>query len=813
MRVGLIGCGRIAERGYVPAFARAEGVQLAAVVDVQSERCRAVAPGVAAFANVGELVASGEVDAVVVATPVGAHVEVAAEAARAGLATLVEKPPARTASEAVGLLELEPAPFVAFNRRFEPGLLSIREQIPSGPIELRLRFHRRGAWGSHGGDDPLLLDVGPHALDLVRWLAGVELTRIRARELADGASIDVELADARGTASVEIRTNSPFLESVEVHSDGRRVARQSHRRSARRRTRPRHSGHAVAARRLAGQSARKLRRQRTRPRLGRGRRRGHGGSRRGAHVGRERRRVATHPDSGRMLAILQLDAISRPIVERMLGEGRLPTLAGLSARGEWRKLQTPATYYTGATHPTLYSGVELGEHSQYYLFQWSPEEQRIRYRRSFDAPELVWERLARSGRRTLAIDPYEGVPPRGPAGVVLSGVQFFNFLGLERWASPRDAGRTVRRFSGRSPYADEVFGEPWLPGLLSLRRRLAQAPGRLGDAAVGLLGERSFDLVWLTFLSTHIGGHQFWDLSQLDEDALDESERALLLSTLPDMYSAVDRQLDRVLRALPEDADLIVVAPAGMGANTSRADFLGRMLTAVLEGTVPAERAASVPLWRLRAAVPTPARGVITRALGPTLARTVMARSSVAGVDWSRTKAFVVPSDHHGQIRLNLRGREREGIVDPSEADELCRQIAEGLLSFRDEDGSQCVVRGRYRREHRGARRARPAAAARPPRPLGRDAVHAASRRRVAEVRPDRTDGQRQRARRRAHRRRVRPPRAGTLAAREAERRRERGRPDGDRVRPARRRHVGARRDAVARARDGLATRARAACT
>ena len=152
MRVGLIGCGRIAERGYVPAFARAEGVELAAVVDVQSERCRAVAPGVAAFADVAELIASGEVDAVVVATPVGAHVEVAAEAAEAGLATLVEKPPARTASEAVGLLGLEPAPFVAFNRRFEPGLLSAREQIPPGPIELRLRFHRRGAWGSHGGE-------------------------------------------------------------------------------------------------------------------------------------------------------------------------------------------------------------------------------------------------------------------------------------------------------------------------------------------------------------------------------------------------------------------------------------------------------------------------------------------------------------------------------------------------------------------------------------------------------------------------------------------------------------------------------------
>ena len=72
MRVGLIGCGRIAERGYVPAFARADGVQLAAVVDVQSERCRAVAQGVATFVNVGELVTSGEVDAVVVA---GGHTD------------------------------------------------------------------------------------------------------------------------------------------------------------------------------------------------------------------------------------------------------------------------------------------------------------------------------------------------------------------------------------------------------------------------------------------------------------------------------------------------------------------------------------------------------------------------------------------------------------------------------------------------------------------------------------------------------------------------------------------------------------------
>jgi predicted AlkP superfamily phosphohydrolase/phosphomutase len=67
-------------------------------------------------------------------------------------------------------------------------------------------------------------------------------------------------------------------------------------------------------------------------------------------------------------------------------------------------------------------------------------------------------------------------------------------------------------------------------------------------------------------------------------------------------------------------------------------------------------------------------------------------RLSSLGVDWSETPAFMLPSDHFGQVRLNLRGRERDGIVDPGDADELLARIREGLLSFRDPDGTQTIV-------------------------------------------------------------------------------------------------------------------------
>jgi predicted AlkP superfamily phosphohydrolase/phosphomutase len=63
------------------------------------------------------------------------------------------------------------------------------------------------------------------------------------------------------------------------------------------------------------------------------------------------------------------------------------------------------------------------------------------------------------------------------------------------------------------------------------------------------------------------------------------------------------------------------------------------------------------------------------------------------GADWSSTKAFMVPSGDCGYIRINLKGREREGIVDADEAGVLLEQIATGLQTFCDPDGSPAVRR------------------------------------------------------------------------------------------------------------------------
>ena len=420
-----------------------------------------------------------------------------------------------------------------------------------------------------------------------------------------------------------------------------------------------------------------------------------------------------------MLAILQFDSASVALLERMLGAGRLPALAGLRERGAWHDLQTPATHFAAGAFHTLYSGADIAEHGLFYPFQWSAPDQRVRYMSAFEAPAPVWERLGALGTRTLAIDPYESRPPRRPPlGTLVSGWQLSDRVVLQRWSSPVGTHERLQRLFGPPVAVEEVFGRHSAEELLALRRRLLTAPGRVADAATLLLEEQAFDLAWLTFSAAHVAGHQFWDLSQLDDlcrgrrsrpwcDGLDGDARRVLSGALEEIYEAVDAAFARVLAALPPDADVIAVSPVGMDVNTSRADLLPEMLDAVLRGDgAPAERvpedAAGLPpagaapssagsIWRLRAALPTGLRAKVAGALPDRVALALTARLELRGLDWASTRVFAHPADNQGYLRLNLRGREREGIVDPADAEALMDEIAEGLLSFTDLDGTPAV--------------------------------------------------------------------------------------------------------------------------
>jgi predicted AlkP superfamily phosphohydrolase/phosphomutase len=145
-----------------------------------------------------------------------------------------------------------------------------------------------------------------------------------------------------------------------------------------------------------------------------------------------------------------------------------------------------------------------------------------------------------------------------------------------------------------------------------------------------------------------------------------------------------------VLAALPAGADVIVTSAVGMDVNTSRADLLPAMLARVLAGG-PIDEGGAGAIWRLRAALPGSVRARIAAAIPDRMALELTARLELRGLDWSRTRAFAHPADNQGYVRLNLAGRERDGVVDPAAADDLIDELAAGLATFTDPDGSPAV--------------------------------------------------------------------------------------------------------------------------
>lgn len=188
VNIGVIGTGMI---GTLHARNLATGVagsQVTAVTDVDSDRAAEVAAevGATAFATAGEVIGSGDVDAVLIATPGFTHAEIVLDALAAGKPMLCEKPLATTAEDAVRIIEAEVAIGkrmiqVGFMRRFDPGYVEVKDTIDSGRIGTPLMahmFHRNADVPEGFRDEQVMNDSFVHDVDAARFLFGEEIASV-----------------------------------------------------------------------------------------------------------------------------------------------------------------------------------------------------------------------------------------------------------------------------------------------------------------------------------------------------------------------------------------------------------------------------------------------------------------------------------------------------------------------------------------------------------------------------------------------------------------------------------------------------------
>ena len=381
-----------------------------------------------------------------------------------------------------------------------------------------------------------------------------------------------------------------------------------------------------------------------------------------------------------MLALIGLDGAPPSLLDELASEGLVPRISELRQAASKLELTTPATLFPAGAFPTLWSGVPLADHGLHYPFMWDASGQRVRYVDAFSSPPMLWDRISRAGGKVLVVDAYEAPAPVEANGLVISGWQFANRVVLRPRSAPKSALRTWERRLGRRRRAEEVFGEPDERSLRRLAATLVAGPRRAADLVVAALPEVRPDLLVVSLPSVHLAGHQFWNPAAV-VDGISPSSARELRASLREVVLEADAAVGRIVDALPSGSDVVVHSALGMAAETSRTDVLGTMLAAVLDRGVVTSGQSSGS-WRVRAAIPASVRARVATALPDAAATALAARLELRGVEWSRTRAFPVPSDTNGTIRFNLKGREQAGIVDPHDVPALVAEIRSGLESF-----------------------------------------------------------------------------------------------------------------------------------
>jgi len=166
-------------------------------------------------------------------------------------------------------------------------------------------------------------------------------------------------------------------------------------------------------------------------------------------------------------------------------------------------------------------------------------------------------------------------------------------------------------------------------------------------------------------------------------------------NALRDVYIACDAAIGQVIQQAGPDANIIMFSLHGMGPNASRTDVMPEMLSRILADKASAGEPLRKPRLsdRLRALIPNEFRSRVKARLPYWIQDKLTLYWRTGDIDWSTTRAFAAFGDLDGYIRINLRGREAQGIVAPGEEyQRLCQQIADGLKTFVDEDSGEPLV-------------------------------------------------------------------------------------------------------------------------
>lgn len=429
-----------------------------------------------------------------------------------------------------------------------------------------------------------------------------------------------------------------------------------------------------------------------------------------------------------------LDAAEPALIEEWLSKGLLKNLGELRQKGAYGRIQNQENYRAETPWTTFLTGVWPEQTGYWGPVKYSSSDYGVE---SIDAYKFQdYEPFYTLSDRKVAVFDM----PQTKLSAQLDGVQVLAWGAhspqVPSQSSPASLFSELVKKHGEHPsFGARDMARIYDPkDIKTLYERMQEGIRRRSAICCDLLGRDRWDLFLTVFGESHSAGHYFWHTNQKDHPMYalhGEGRENYLLKS----FQSIDRAIGEMIAAAPEDAAIVVFSAHGMQSNNMdvpstfflpellyRWNFPGKVgfsgasealdqgatltnrgkwyrnIWAQYGGLNPIKRLfselAPTPLQRAASLLRKHAQGDITSPYDykNSGGKFDWQPSTWYRPAWSRMKAFALPSFSEGYVRINLKGREPQGIVNPEDYDAVCRELEEKLLALRNANTGLPIV-------------------------------------------------------------------------------------------------------------------------
>jgi predicted AlkP superfamily phosphohydrolase/phosphomutase len=396
--------------------------------------------------------------------------------------------------------------------------------------------------------------------------------------------------------------------------------------------------------------------------------------------------------------VIGLDGATLDLIRPWAEEGKLPNLAEIMATGAFGKLHSTIHPLTAPAWTSFMTGKNPGKHGIFDFISLFPNSYNIKYNNALSrrSPSL-WKLLSGSGKKVICVNVPFTFPPEEVNGILISGLDTPSTKNV--FTYPPSLGDEIkRRFGeyiimapykhGRSGYVKEIFR--------MIENRVATVDY--------LMESEPWDFFMVVFNATDVVQHTFWKYMDPSHPQYIEEEAAKYGDVILRVYQKMDKVVGQLLERVEKEATLVIMSDHGAGP-LRKVVYLNKWLEEQnLLGSVRNEGSTltcgvlgRALLGRCKKNLPRGTKNIIKKFF-PKARDKVDSYLVTSHIDWSRTKAFSFGV--HGNIFINLAGRQPKGTVRPGKDYEALRtEIIARLSRLSDPETGEVVVQRVYRRE------------------------------------------------------------------------------------------------------------------